>query len=313
MSEIKSGEPSNASQTPKASQMPKTSRKRRVFRIIAAIAVAAAAAELIRSNYVIETERIVIQSSDIPAGFDGTVIVQISDYHNHGGSYCERLLDRIKQQSPDYIFITGDTADRGLTDIDAANDFLEGASEIAPCYLVWGNHENALEDTDRERMVQCCRENGITVLDSETVYITRGGDSILLTGTSGSLSDGRTDEMMKDYPYADFSIWLHHFPEDFHQIADMSEEAGCRADLIFAGHAHGGLIGIPFLGGLYAPGQGLFPEYTSGKYTYGDSVMVVSRGVGNSGYSRRFADSFHLVTVELKCAEHAASGDPDKA
>ena len=83
------------------------------------------------------------------------------------------------------------------------------------------------------------------------------------------------------------------------EIVNMTEQAGCQADLIFTGHAHGGLFRFPFVKGLYAPGQGFFPEYTSGKYELDGSEMIVSRGVGNSGYTRRFGDNFHLISVTL--------------
>lgn len=275
--------------------------KRKKLLIIAAVLLAVIIAEFIRSNYVIDVEKIAYRNSSIPDSFDGTVIVQVSDYHNHGGKHDDRLLEKIKQQNPDYIFFTGDTADSILTDTDKANAFLEKSSEIAPCYLVWGNHDNAIEPQDKNNMVRCCEENGITILENKTVYLKRGEDKILLAGTSDYLYDSGVDEMMKNYPTEDsFVIWLHHYPEDFHDIVDMSSQSGCQADLVFSGHAHGGLFGFPFPGGLYAPGQGFLPEYTSGGYEYNSSEMIVSRGVGNSGYTRRFADSFHLVTVELK-------------
>lgn len=279
----------------------KNPKRKRLVIIVAAVVLAAIIAEFIRSNYVIDVENIVYQNSSIPDSFDGAVIVQVSDYHNHGGKYDGRLTEKIKEQNPDYIFITGDIADSILTDTDKANAFLEKISEIAPCYLVWGNHDNELEQQDKDSMTECCEENGITVLDSETVYLQRGEDKILLAGTSDYLYSNKVDEMMKNYPAQEqFTIWLHHYPEDFQDIVDMSSQAGCKADLIFTGHAHGGLFRFPFPNGLYAPGQGLFPEYTSGEYTYNGSEMIVSRGVGNSGYTRRFADSFHLVAVELK-------------
>ena len=53
-------------------------------------------------------------------------------------------------------------------------------------------------------------------------------------------------------------------------------------DLIITGHAHGGQVRLPFIGGLVAPDQGFLPEYTAGEYKSGDTAMYVSRGLGNS-------------------------------
>ena len=73
-----------------------------------------------------------------------------------------------------------------------------------------------------------------------------------------------------------FTLLLAHRPEDFQTY----EEFGI--DLTFSGHAHGGQFRIPFVGGLIAPGQGFFPEFTAGIHEKEQSKLVISRGLGNS-------------------------------
>ena len=75
---------------------------------------------------------------------------------------------------------------------------------------------------------------------------------------------------------------------------------GTHIDIDFTGHAHGGLIRLPLVNGLYAPGQGLFPKYTDGTYSVNDTTLVVSRGVGNSGWTQRFSDPFELVLFTIE-------------
>lgn len=277
------------------------SKKKLFIRIILLVLLVIIIAEFIRSNTVIDVENITYKNEKIPKGFDGAVIVQISDYHNHGGSYEDRVIEKTAAQKPDYIFITGDIADSIRTDTESANSFLTKLSEISKCYLVWGNHDAELSKEDKEKIKKCCEDNDITVLENQTGYLERNGDKLLLTGTSTELYHPGVDKMLEDYPEEDiFSVWLHHYPEDIDEILKISEKAGCKADLVFTGHAHGGLFGFPFPNGLYAPGQGLMPKYTSGEYNIGGSEMIVSRGLGNSGYTMRFADSFHLVAVRLE-------------
>jgi predicted MPP superfamily phosphohydrolase len=70
-------------------------------------------------------------------------------------------------------------------------------------------------------------------------------------------------------------------------------------DLVFSGHAHGGQFRIPFVGGLIAPNQGLFPKYDAGIYEEGNTTMVVSRGIGNSIVPFRINNRPEIVLVEL--------------
>ena len=90
---------------------------------------------------------------------------------------------------------------------------------------------------------------------------------------------------------------LSHRPEKFPIYAEA------RYDLIFSGHAHGGQWRIPFIGGIFSPSQGFFPEYTSGCYTKDSSTLIVSRGLGNSSFPIRINNRIELVLVTLKKRE----------
>ena len=69
---------------------------------------------------------------------------------------------------------------------------------------------------------------------------------------------------------------------------------------MLTGHAHGGQFRLPFIGGLFAPGQGLFPKYDSGLYSEGTTDMIVSRGIGNSTIPLRFNNPPEVVLIVLK-------------
>ena len=59
----------------------------------------------------------------------------------------------------------------------------------------------------------------------------------------------------------DYCILLSHRPEYFRTYVSES------IDLVLSGHAHGGQFRLPFIGGLIAPGQGIFPKYDAGAYS----------------------------------------------
>ena len=104
-----------------------------------------------------------------------------------------------------------------------------------------------------------------------------------------------TDEELKKYKDSDyFKILSSHRPENFNIYVNND------IDVVFSGHAHGGQIRLPFIGGLYAPHQDFFPEYDSGLYTEDNTNMVVSRGLGNSLFPFRVNNPPEIIIVTLK-------------
>jgi predicted MPP superfamily phosphohydrolase len=223
------------------------------------------------------------RSAKIPAEFDGYTIVQISDLHNKRfGAEQRRLLKHIEKAEPDIIFVTGDLIDAGRTDINAAMELIDGAVKLAHVYYVSGNHEarSGVYAQLRERLLR----SGTAVLDNEAAVVEVNGARLNLIGLAdpafGSQSGDRAMREMLDTLRIDdglvLNILLSHRPEFFGLYA------GSGMDLVFSGHAHGGQIRLPFVGGLIAPGQGFFPKYTSDAYKQDGATMAVSRGLGNS-------------------------------
>ena len=94
-----------------------------------------------------------------------------------------------------------------------------------------------------------------------------------------------------------FTVLLSHRPEL------MDTYAAHPVDLVFAGHAHGGQVRLPGIGGVAAPGQGLFPKYDAGRFSLNGTQMVVSRGLGNSIFPLRVNNRPELVVAELKASD----------
>ena len=91
-----------------------------------------------------------------------------------------------------------------------------------------------------------------------------------------------------------FTMLLSHRPEQFEAYVEK------EMDLVFTGHAHGGQIRVPFVGGLFAPGQGTLPTYTAGMFEKNETKMVISRGLGNSEFPLRIFNLPEIILVELK-------------
>ena len=275
-------------------------KRRVIVLIIAAVLVPALLIWLLWANSSPAATQVAVASGALPETFEGFKIAHVSDLHNAVfGRKNERLLSLIRAAEPDIIAITGDLIDSRHTDIDSALAFVEAAAEIAPVYYVTGNHESRLDfDEIEPRLIAA----GARVLRNEAEDIGHGGERIRLAGIddpsfirTGGTSEERAAAELEQLGDGGgtFTVLLVHRPE----LVEVYAEYG--AGLVLSGHAHGGQVRLPLLGGLYAPGQGLLPEYDSGLYSLGETQMVVSRGLGNSVAPLRVNNRPELVIVTL--------------
>lgn len=241
--------------------------------------------------------RYTYQNKKITEALDGYKICQISDLHNKlFGKDQRRLLSLIEREQPDLIVITGDIIDDFHTDIANALALTDRLTSIAPVYYVTGNHELNTGVETFNALLEGLESGGVTVLRDAVREISNGGESFYLLGLDdSSRRDGTPARLVSELSDDKLQVLLVHRPENF----ELYAAAG--VDLVFAGHAHGGQVRLPFIGGLYAPGQGFFPKYTCGMYTLGASTMVVSRGLGNS-LPGRINNRPDLVVVTLASA-----------
>ena len=233
-------------------------------------------------------------SSEIPAAFNGYRIVQVSDLHDATfGENQQRLVNKIKQQKPNMIVITGDIIDSNRYDLQNSLELIDQIVEFAEVYYVTGNHEVATDDVDHIKEELSAR--GVRVLSNESVKIVREGTSISLSGIEDPLMGEDASDMIANSQVPDdtFTMLLAHRPEDYQAYVDA------EIDMTFSGHAHGGQVRIPFVGGLIAPVQGFFPKYTAGVHDFGQSKLIISRGLGNSIIPYRVFNFPELVVVTL--------------
>lgn len=244
-----------------------------------------------------------ITHEQIPADFDGFRIAQVADLHNtEFGEKNADLVAMLTESDPDIIVFTGDQLDARKTDKDVVLELVRQTVQIAPCYLVTGNHEGSLPNM-RDFLNQLEAE-GVIVLDNEISEITLNGASIDLVGL--------TDPTMSKFFYSDgakvaldltlqeldlnkerFTVLLAHRPEYLY-VYERN-----RVDLALCGHNHGGQIRINGRG-IMGAGKELFPQYDSGVYTLKNATMVLSRGLGNSIFPWRVNNPPEVVLVELK-------------
>ncbi|MGH0943839.1 metallophosphoesterase [Bacillus mycoides] len=254
-------------------------------------------------NNLISITEVKITSSKIPSSFKGFKILQISDLHNKKfGDNQETLIQKVKSINPDIIAITGDLIDSKSYDPEVSMELIRELVKKYPVYFVTGNHEKwsgKYNDLEKE-----LKQHHVTVLRNEHVSIQIGGQDIHILGiddpefVTGNRDEGNVakDEIIKakfEMQPDTYNVLLSHRPEFLTEYADE------QIDLVLSGHAHGGQVRLPFIGGLVAPNQGILPTYTAGLYEKQNTSMVVSRGLGNSIIPQKIFNRPELVVVQL--------------
>lgn len=238
---------------------------------------------------------------NLPEPFDGFRIVQLSDLHNKRfGKKQARLLERVAALAPDMIAITGDLIDRRRTTLQTAvpaQELCLVAVRLAPVFYVPGNHEAKFPEYPafREQLMQL----GVQVMENRTMHLSKSGDSITIAGIADPdffrtpKTHFRTQLFRMIPTNAGFTLLLSHRPER------LNDYGAAGADLVLAGHAHGGQIRLPVLGPVLVPSQGFFPSLAQGAHRFGKTTMVISRGLGNSLFPQRVFNHPEIVCITL--------------
>lgn len=277
-------------------------RRKLIVRLVLLVLAALVAACILLSKYGLEVTRLKLGFEELPAGFDGFCIVQLSDLHgSRFGENNARLLEAVAAEGPDIIALTGDFLDEGETEreLPELEALVRELSAIAPVYFVSGNHDWA--SGEAYTLFETLEAAGAVCLRNEHLRLERGGDSIVLAGVddpNGPAEMAEPDEFVaslrQEAPdsfvllLAHRAYWAERYPE-------------LDVDLILCGHTHGGIVRLPFVGGLAASNMGLFPEYDAGLFELPSYTLFISRGLGNSVPLPRFLNTPEVVSIELKC------------
>lgn len=246
----------------------------------------------------VELNEYLICNEILPESFDGFRIVQISDFHNV--SYGEKkILPLLKEEKADIIVITGDLIDSRNTKPEIALQLVEALGFLAPIYYIPGNHESRVPEY--AELKQGLQKLGVAVLENQAVTVGKESEMITIIGLQdpGFFQKHKKEEEREYFcqqlqkETKGYRILLVHRPEHFDCYTG-------KAELVFCGHAHGGQFILPFVGGLIAPGQGLFPKYYQGVYHKNGTDMVVSRGAGYTVLPLRMNNPPEIVVVTLK-------------
>lgn len=231
----------------------------------------------------------------------------ISDLHNNRKN-LKKVTERIRQFGPEMILLAGDLVDKRKAENLRAEEFLMALAKLqVPVFYSTGNHELSLSEKYPEAWKQYLKKlpEGVCFLDNESVLL-KDGRSVCVSGLSlprefykkGKLYN--RPEKLPDIsvPKNKFHILLAHHPE----YVNLYEKYG--ADFIVSGHLHGGLLRLPFIGGMVSPRLRL-PDCDAGLLPLtGGSQLFVSRGLGSHTIPLRFFNRVEVNFLLLKGTEN---------
>ncbi len=222
-------------------------------------------------------------------------IVHLSDLHDKQfGEYNKTLIAEIKQKEPDIIVFTGDLIDSRCEDFTVSVNTLSELNKLVQVYYIPGNHEYRSGKSDV--FFEMLNNENIEILKNDTRCIIANGEIVDIIGIDETVSNYENirKKLIEFEKSNSYKVLLSHFPENFSRYYNKY-----NIDLVLSGHAHGGQFNLPFIGGLYAPGQGFFPKYYKGIHTENGVNLIVSRGLGNSSFPLRVFNNPEIVVINL--------------
>lgn len=230
----------------------------------------------------------------------------ISDLHAQD---YRKALELTREAKPNYILLGGDIFEAITGYIDDENiktlPFLFELARLAPTFYCTGNHEDNATHSELKGLrafrglwhnynkdfVEKIRSSGVKLLIDDYLTV----DGITFGGlASGLVTDSGEPnvEFLQKFASLDApKVLISHHPEYYPKYMK-----GLPIDLIVSGHAHGGQWRF-FNRGVFAPGQGLFPKYTSGVY---DGRLVVSRGLKAKSTVPRIFNPCEVVIIDIE-------------
>lgn len=233
---------------------------------------------------------------------DNVRVVELADLHNATyGKDNEKLVAKVRALKPDLIFYAGDMMNYKNSDYSVLFTLSDKLSEVAPIYACLGNNELDQYLFEDKSFVKKLSSHKVNVLSNEATDVTVGNTTVqLIAVTEGADQYDNPNTNAKKFveslePTNNCRICLTHYPELL--LNKLLEK---NIDIAFTGHAHGGHIRLPKIGGLYSNGEGFLPKLTAGVEEAADGTQVViSRGLGNNNIIPRINNRPELVVVDI--------------
>ena len=265
------------------------------------------------NKYRYQVKRIKLSFDNLPAGFKGLKIVQISDIHS--GSFTnikavEKGVEKVLKEKADLVLFTGDLVNDRATEMEGYMELFKRIKAPMGVYSTLGNHDYGdyvqwesaeAKAANLQQLKGVHASLGWQLLMNEHRILERNGDQIALLGIENWGGKGRFPKygkMEKAYPGTEklpFKILMSHDPSHWDaQVRPVYPDI----DLMLSGHTHGMQFGIEIPGFKWSPVQFMYKQW-AGLYETGKQKLYVNRGYGFIGYPGRVGILPEITVIEL--------------
>lgn len=273
--------------------------------IVAASGIGLLSMRIYLDNKFLKVSKYEIKSNKLPIEFNKFKIIHLSDFHSYDfGKNNIKVIEKINYENPDIIIMTGDMVNKYDKNFSRFLNLSEILSERYRIYYIPGNHEKRLKNYHLNFIIEKLSQFNIKILNDEKTIIKRKNAFINIYGIDIPLPFYRirnkpsnieevVDSVLEKCNEKEYNILLAHNPLYFETYSKYN------VDLTLSGHIHGGMVRLPFIGGLLSPERKLFPKYSSGVYKLNNKELIVSRGLGHSKPGMRLFNMPEIVSITL--------------
>lgn len=238
--------------------------------------------------------------------------VMMADLHDTDkGNNNQVLLDAIDELAPDFVILAGDMVTAYLEPTYNFDKTLEFIGKLAVRYKTfygYGNHEMRFRREQKrfpdyfKKLAKAASDAGAPLMKNKKysfkdnnvdIYGLFLSDKFYTRGTLTPMVDGYMDKMLGAPDPDRLSLLIAHNPEI------LSEYSQWGADYVLSGHVHGGIVRVPFLGGLISPRLKLFPKFDYGIFKEDATTMILTNGIGAHTIPIRINNKAEIVDIRI--------------
>ena len=254
-----------------------------------------------------QIREVTISSDELPSGFDGYRIVQISDIHSGSwtgnGAALQKAVNLINAQHADLVLFTGDLVNNVATELDEFIPILEQIKGKDGVYSVLGNHDYSpyikweteeAQEANLNSLNSKQAAMGWKILNNDHVILHHHGDSIALAGVenSGNPPFPNYGDLQKALKGTEgmYKILMSHDPTHWHR--EVLPESDVQ--LMLSGHTHE--MQFSLFG--FSPAKFVYPEH-NGLYQEGKQSLFVNIGLGYLMFPMRLGAWPEITVITL--------------